>query len=889
MPSTDSPVSLRWLRLLLAVGALGAAAAGQYWLSIHVVPTTAALWWSIAAAGFVVLYGLARDTRELPPPLPEVSRHLEWGLCAGVLGCGAFFTVFRLSEFPPGLNHDAAWEGMYAIRILKGLVPYQAYANEAWGRETFTFYLRALSIWLMGATPMAVIAPSVVAGVLILPFMYGLGRNMFGTRVALVATLALGFSGWHLIFSRTGWRSDFQPLFTTATCYFFIRGMSTASSLDFALSGIALALTLNTYNGARLFPVLFPVWIVVTIVQSWHWRGFLRRYGVGLACMIATFSVVIAPLAWYAMTRWVQFTGRAMALMGTTSLLTCIKETLLLFNYHGNGDDFFTTTPGLEFPAAMFLGFGVLWALAKIRDERAQFLFLGFLANALPGLMSKPNMNRNIGCMPFVFLFVALGVVFFAQQLQRLVPRIGAALAAVLMGGFGVAAMVSTYTQYLGPSPRQLWGYYPETTVLGKYMNTLLPYYSIWIGDTPYFPRDTMTFLTYQGKGNPEIRNYVWLDDVTALLRMRPVPQPGKGLAFILENVGRGQQVFAALRARYPKHDEVDLRYKEAIFAKALLVPREALSQVMDSDLPAAVPLPQTAEEARQPAKEVPLPPAAQATPEVEAPPPAQDAAGKLQQPRGLTALSDGSVVVCDFGNDRLQSFDRNLAFVRQWGHASATAGNFKQPCDVAVGPTGDLFVADTWNQRVQVFSATGDYKREWAAAFFAPRGIAVDAKGGVFVADSGNNRVVRFSAEGQKEVEWGKKGSDQGELSEPVGIAVDANGQVFVADNGNGRVQVFTRDGKFVREFPVSGWRLQPFSEPQMTFDPHGALWVTVPAAKEVRNYDPKGKLLRTITNKSIEGVTFETPMGITYNPATKDFVVTDLAGRLVRIPYQQ
>jgi len=155
---------------------------------------------------------------------------------------------------------------------------------------------------------------------------------------------------------------------------------------------------------------------------------------------------------------------------------------------------------------------------------------------------------------------------------------------------------------------------------------------------------------------------------------------------------------------------------------------------------------------------------------EEQAPPP-QDAPGRLQQPRGLAVNAEGDVLVCDFGNNRVQEFGSDLHFVRAWGTRGELPGQFREPCAVAVGPSGEIFVADTWNQRVQVFSPKGDYVREFAASFYGPRGIAVDAKGGVFVADTGNNRIVRFSAAGLKEREWGGKGSEPGKFMEPMGV----------------------------------------------------------------------------------------------------------------------
>jgi len=143
----------------------------------------------------------------------------------------------------------------------------------------------------------------------------------------------------------------------------------------------------------------------------------------------------------------------------------------------------------------------------------------------------------------------------------------------------------------------------------------------------------------------------------------------------------------------------------------------------------------------------------------------------------------------------------------------------------------------------------------------------------------------VRFSAAGQKEKEWGGKGSEPGRFIEPVGITVDAAGQVYVCDNGNGRLQVFDRDGRFLSQFAVPGWESKVYSEPHVTLDARGTIWVTVPGAKEVRSYNRSGKVLRTITGRSAGGAAFETPMGIAYNAAARELIVTDLENRLVRI----
>ena len=262
--------------------------------------------------------------------------------------------------------------------------------------------------------------------------------------------------------------------------------------------------------------------------------------------------------------------------------------------------------------------------------------------------------------------------------------------------------------------------------------------------------------------------------------------------------------------------------------------------------------------------------------------PTASEPLGELRQPRGIALDKDGNVLVADFGNHRIVEFSPDLRALHQWGTQGDLPGYFKEPCAVAVGPNGDIHVADTWNQRIQVFTANGKFVRQFGGGMFGPRGVAVSSNGSVFVADTGNNRVLRFSSQGVREAEWGGKGGAVGTFSEPIGIATDAKGNVYVGDNGNGRVQIFSADGKPVKQFAVPGWQSGAWSEPHLAVDASGLIWLTAPLAKEVRAYDMNGTLKRTIS--AAEGK-FQTPIGIAYDAARKEIVVSDLDNKLLRL----
>lgn len=259
---------------------------------------------------------------------------------------------------------------------------------------------------------------------------------------------------------------------------------------------------------------------------------------------------------------------------------------------------------------------------------------------------------------------------------------------------------------------------------------------------------------------------------------------------------------------------------------------------------------------------------------------------GYLREPRGVACDRDGNAVVADFGNHRVQVLAPDGSVVAVWGRKGEALGELREPTDVAVGPDGSVFVADTWNNRVQVFDPRGEVRREWSAEFYGPRGIAVGRDGSVWVADTGNHRIVRFDAEGAVLGEWGERGSAAGALYEPMGLAVDASGDIVVCDSGNGRLQVFRPDGTLRTHFAVPGWRREAFSEPHVTVDAEGLLWVTVPLEGEIRAYSPAGGLRQTVSAAALVPPV-RIPVGIAFDAVHGQLLVTDIENRLVRFPW--
>jgi DNA-binding beta-propeller fold protein YncE len=171
---------------------------------------------------------------------------------------------------------------------------------------------------------------------------------------------------------------------------------------------------------------------------------------------------------------------------------------------------------------------------------------------------------------------------------------------------------------------------------------------------------------------------------------------------------------------------------------------------------------------------------------------------GQFYAPNDVAVAPSGAVWVVDMGNNRVQKFDANGAFLGKFGGYGQGDGQFDYPFGIAFDASGNAYIADAFNFRVQKFDANGTFLTKWGGIgsgpgqFGDPVAIAVDAVGNVYVVDQFNNRVQKFTQDGAYLTEWGTLGDGDGEFDGPGGIAIDQTGRIYVTDSGNSRVQVF-------------------------------------------------------------------------------------------------
>jgi tripartite motif-containing protein 2/3 len=175
---------------------------------------------------------------------------------------------------------------------------------------------------------------------------------------------------------------------------------------------------------------------------------------------------------------------------------------------------------------------------------------------------------------------------------------------------------------------------------------------------------------------------------------------------------------------------------------------------------------------------------------------------GKLDSPFGVALLqSNGgqqeTVLVTETNNHRVSQFALDGTFIGIFagtGEKGSGDGEFKTPEGITVlGSSGEVAVADRNNHRVQIFDSEGKYKRQFGTEgkedgqLYRPASLASDAHGNLLVVDE-TNRLQVFDHEGKHLCTR----SDLGLHTSEKGIAWSTGGEIAVANGNTHKVRVW-------------------------------------------------------------------------------------------------
>jgi DNA-binding beta-propeller fold protein YncE len=166
-----------------------------------------------------------------------------------------------------------------------------------------------------------------------------------------------------------------------------------------------------------------------------------------------------------------------------------------------------------------------------------------------------------------------------------------------------------------------------------------------------------------------------------------------------------------------------------------------------------------------------------------------------------------GVIYITDTGNERVLKLDRNFSYILQWGsddgQTSSERGKSNHPHGIDVDSKGDVYVNELENPRIQKFDENGKFVKQWGSegkgkGEFTPllEHLEVDSKQDmIFMVDGAlNPRIQVFDTNGNFTTSFGKSGYGDGQFSKPEHVNIDSSGNVYVVDRGNQRMQVFSK-----------------------------------------------------------------------------------------------
>jgi DNA-binding beta-propeller fold protein YncE len=273
----------------------------------------------------------------------------------------------------------------------------------------------------------------------------------------------------------------------------------------------------------------------------------------------------------------------------------------------------------------------------------------------------------------------------------------------------------------------------------------------------------------------------------------------------------------------------------------------------------------------------------------------------------------DGKIYVADSGNNRVQVFNADGSFLRQWGSACRLdkgegcqgkgEGQFNEPWGIAVDRAGNVYVSDTWNHRIQKFDNQGKFVAMWGIfestggeldkpnAFYGPRYLAVGQDGNLYAMDTGNKRIQVFSPDGAPVARYGGGGVVDGRFDEPVGLAQDAAGNWYVADTWNHRMQKFDSAFRYLMQWPIVGWESQSVvNKPGVAVDAsRNLVYVTDPDNFRVLVFGVDGSFKAFFGVYGADPSSFTMPTGIAVGPDGRVYVADGDAHRIMIFPALQ
>ena len=167
-----------------------------------------------------------------------------------------------------------------------------------------------------------------------------------------------------------------------------------------------------------------------------------------------------------------------------------------------------------------------------------------------------------------------------------------------------------------------------------------------------------------------------------------------------------------------------------------------------------------------------------------------------VRQPNDIAIGPGGEIFVAQgHGQDqpRVSKFDRTGTFITSWGSMGSGPSQFDIAHSIVIDAERMVYVADRQNRRVQVFDMDGRYIKEWKFAGL-PCGLFIGPNTQMYLLTGFSGQILTLDRNGKTMAATGQPGKGLGEFGEAHYMTLGPRGEIYVADTVNAVLHTFVR-----------------------------------------------------------------------------------------------
>jgi len=410
---------------------------------------------------------------------------------------GALIRVWNIDSVPPSLNWDEVSHGYNAYSILKT-------GQDEWGKSfplifrafgdyklPVYIYLATIPVSIFGLSVFTVRFVSVLAGILAIPGIYLLAKELFTPKrdpqlsslataglyrdLPLLSAFFLAISPWHIFISRPALEANLALTLVIFGGYYLIRFFNHKSTL--LPASLFLGLSLHTYNTERIFVplllllsvfifrssllgakatrlskiknfsaiIIFSLFLILVVFQVLSGEGSARYEKLKILSPSVVFQIGEA----YQNSALPPVLAKLIHNRPIFFVTTVAKNYLSYFSpaffYQTWGSQYQFAIPGqnlLSLPVFLLVIIGLIFIFKNIRQSgrNVQFLLAWLLLSPLAASLTidPPQALRPNPMIPALVIFAAIGLSYLStlvpQKVSRLLLFIIFILAAISSG-----------------------------------------------------------------------------------------------------------------------------------------------------------------------------------------------------------------------------------------------------------------------------------------------------------------------------------------------------------------------------------------------------------------------------------------------------------------------